>query len=133
MLNRLPSPVQCPPLSQLLSDLCDPTPRQLARALGVSAGTVSRWIRQDDAPRPVLLALFWLTRWGVSRIDAEAHNSAAMHAAIAASLRTEAERLRRELARVVAAADFGCANDYTAEPLPVGRAVVVPIRSRRVG
>lgn len=131
MLNRLPTPVQCPQLSQILDDLGRPSPRLLARALGVSPGTVTRWIREDQAPRPVLLSLFWLTRWGMSLVDAEAVNAARLHASMAACLRAEVDRLQLELARVVAAGDFGCANDPTTEALPRLAAVVLPFTPRR--
>ncbi|OWQ83847.1 hypothetical protein CDN99_25620 [Roseateles aquatilis] len=131
MLNRLPTPVQCPQLSQILDDLGRPAPRLLAKALGVTPATVTRWIREDSAPRPVLLSLFWLTRWGMSLVDAEAVNSAQMHASMAAMLRAEVERLQHELARVIAAGDFGCANDPTTATLPRQSAVVVPFTPMR--
>ena len=131
MLNRLPTPVQCPQLSQILDDLGRPSPRLLAKALGVTPATVTRWIRDESAPRPVLLSLFWLTRWGMSLVDAEAVNSARMHASMAAILRAEVERLQRELARVVAAGNFGCANDPTTETLPRLPAVVLPFTPKR--
>lgn len=70
-------PRQLPPLSALLDDLGQPRPHALARALGVSARTVQRWIARDDAPRPALLALFWLSRWGRSVVECAAVNEAA--------------------------------------------------------
>lgn len=117
MLNRLPTPVQMPALSLLLDDLGSPAPRLLALALGVRPSTLKRWITMDQAPRPVLLALWWLTRWGLSTADAEAWNLAQLRCAEAAAWRAEAQALRAELARVLAAGDFGCAND----PSPMGR------------
>lgn len=115
----------------MLDDLGNPKPAELARALGVTPRTVFRWLAEpDQTPRPVLLSLFWLTRWGMSAIDAEAVNAARLHAAMVAGLRSELDRLRAELARVVAAGDFGCANDYTAEPLRVGRAQVLQFLPR---
>jgi hypothetical protein len=131
MLNRLPTPVQCPHLSQILDDLGRPPPRLLARALGVTPATVTRWIREDCAPRPVLLSLFWLTRWGMSLVDAEAVNAARLHASMAACLRAEVERLQRELARVVSAGDFGCANDVTLASLPRPTADILPFTPKR--
>lgn len=129
MLSRTPRYI--PPFNTLLEDLGRPSPAELAKALGVTPRTVFRWLAAPEAvPRPVLLALFWLTRWGLSEVDAEAVNSARMHAAMADALRDDLERLRRELARVVAAGDFGCANDITAEPLRAGRAAVLPLRAR---
>lgn len=131
MLNRLPTPVQCPQFSQILDDLGRPAPRLIAKALGVTPATVTRWIRNDSAPRPVLLSLFWLTRWGMSLVDAEAVNAARLHAGMSACLRAEVDRLQRELARVVAAGDFGCANDVTLAPLPRHTADVLPFTPKR--
>lgn len=111
MLNRLPTPTECPSLGLLLSDLGSPSPRQLAKALDVSVATARRWIATNAAPRPVLLTLFWLTRWGMSRVDAESINLARIHAGRAMALEHEIRRLKRELARVVNLADFGSAND----------------------
>ena len=67
MLNRLPTPTQMPPFQTMLDDIGNPTAHALARALDVTPTTVKRWRRAGTAPRPVLLAIFWLTRWGRSR------------------------------------------------------------------
>lgn len=97
----------------MLNDLGNPSPQRLAQALGVSTRTVQRWLAADQAPRAVLLAVFWSTRWGRSTIDADAHNSAAQALGLADCLRRENEALRRELARVVSLGDFGSANAPT--------------------
>lgn len=115
MLNRLPTPTECPDLRYILADLGNPAPAALASALGVSLATVRRWLREDRAPRPVMLTLFWLTRWGISRVDAEAVNAARLHAGRVLALEHENRRLRRELARVVSIGDFGSANDPAVE------------------
>nr|WP_316639182.1 hypothetical protein [uncultured Roseateles sp.] len=119
MLNRLPTPVQCPSLGQILDDLGRPTVKRLAKALGTSQASVYRWIAKDQAPRPVMLSLFWLTRWGMSLVDAEAVNDARLKAQIARCLQDENDRLRFELARVLSIGDFGAANDPTLESLRV--------------
>lgn len=95
----------------MLDDIGRPKPRDLARALGVSQRTVSRWIAADSAPTPVLQALFWLTRWGQSSVNADAHNAATMHAAMVGALRREIDVLRASLERLGRIADFGAAND----------------------
>ena len=129
MLCRLPR--QIPPLAMMLEDLGNPHPHDLARALGVTTRTVYRWLADPDhTPRAALLALFWATRWGQSQVDAEAVRSAQLHAAMASALRAEIERLRAELARVLQAADFGCANDMTLDALPRPSAQVLAFRPR---
>jgi predicted DNA-binding transcriptional regulator AlpA len=119
-------PRQLPPLSLMLGDLGDPAPRVLARGLGVSVRTVQRWIAADQAPRAVMLAVFWSTRWGRSTIEAHAYNEAAQAFGLAECYRRERDALRRELARVLAAADFGSANEPTMRELPARLVPLAP-------
>lgn len=108
MLHSLPR--HTPALAVMLSDLGNPSPATLARALGISTRSAQRYITLDQAPRPVMLAIFWCTRWGRSQVDADAVNDARNAVGLAACLRVELQQLRAELARVVALGDFGCAN-----------------------
>lgn len=132
MLRRLP---KAPPaLSLMLADIGSPVPEALASAFGVTAATARRWIQEDQAPLPVQLALFWLTRWGTSEIDACAHNDAVLAGREAIRLRGEVEALRAQLDSVGRIADFGSAND----PLPDAQATmatpsfpVPPLPARR--
>lgn len=91
-------PKHTPPLGVMLEALGRPHPLELARALGVGERTVRRWISENDAPRPVLLSLFWLTHWGSQWLDADAHNLLLHHMRAAELATKEAERLRRDLA-----------------------------------
>jgi hypothetical protein len=109
MLNRLPR--QVPPLSLMLDDIGGVKPRELAKVMGVSERTARGWITRDEAPMPVLMALFWLTKWGRSSVDAEAHNDAVMHAEMARSLADQVRELTARLHRLGRIADFGSAND----------------------
>jgi hypothetical protein len=72
MLHRIPR--QIPDLQTLLDDLGRPRTESIARALGVSPSTARRWVAAGNAPRSALLALFWLTRWGHSAVDADCFN-----------------------------------------------------------
>lgn len=118
MLHTMPR--QLPALSTMLDDLEHPPTATLARWLGVSPRTAARWVAADDAPRPVLLALFWCTRWGRSEIECAAVNDAARLASLADAMAAQVVALQRELARVVAAGDFGSANAPTVRPLAAG-------------
>jgi transcriptional regulator with XRE-family HTH domain len=102
--------VRLPTLGQILEDFGHPSAQQLADVLGVDRSTVSGWIRRGTAPRPAMLAMFWHTTWGRSELTCTAENEFALQAALRASLEGEIERLRRQLARVLAVADFGSAN-----------------------
>ena len=87
---------------------------------------MKRWQRTGRAPRAVELALHLVSRPGLYE----------MHTAILRDLRAvddwglamqrENEALRRELARVVAAGDFGSANRPTFKP-----PAVAPVRMGR--
>lgn len=112
MLCRLPA--WTPALSDILQDIGNPTADQLAMAMGVHADTARRWIREDDAPKSVLLALYWITRYGAAAADANAHNDAVMSAGLARARQQEVTSLQQQVAHIERLADFGSAND----PLP---------------
>lgn len=114
LLQRLPATL--PALSIILADICSPSPAALAAALDVHPRTVARWLAADEAPRPISLALWPLTRWGMSASDALHYNRAELAEARRLVAEQDAEQLRRELTRVIAAADFGCANDPSQAP-----------------
>lgn len=126
MLHRIPRHI--PQLSMMLADLGSPSAVQIAKALGVDKGTAYRWIRNDKAPYPVLLALFWLTRWGVSQVHCEAHNDALRQAQLAACYRAQLEDALAKLDHLGRIGDFGAANDPTPEVLR--RAAVLPLLAK---
>ena len=142
MLNRLPTPTQMPPLEMMMADIGNPTAHELARALGVTTRTVERWRSAGHAPRAAMLAIFWLTRWGMNAVHCEAHNAAVLHAGMSACLKRETEGLSAEietlnaqLARLGRIADFGSANDPapgvelpTRLPEPARAVDVMPLR-----
>lgn len=95
-------PKHTPPLGVMLEALGRPHPIELARALGAGERTVRRWIADDDAPRAVLLALFWITHWGAQWLDADNHNRLLLHMRASEHATKEADALRRDLARLAA-------------------------------
>jgi predicted DNA-binding transcriptional regulator AlpA len=108
MLNRLPR--QLPRLAEMLADIGNPAPRDVAKALGYSERTVRAWLRSDDAPRAVMLAVFWLTRWGMSSVDAEAYNLIQLHAGRAQCERQRADELENAVDVLEQSGSFGAAN-----------------------
>jgi hypothetical protein len=104
------APVALPPLSVLLADV-PASFDQVRTHLAISRRTLQRYVQADQAPRAIMLALFWESRWGLSLLDCELVNVARVHAGHARSLRLESARLRDQLERLVAVADFGCANE----------------------
>lgn len=107
----------------MLADLGRPPPARIAAALGVSVRTVQRWVQRDQAPRPVMQGIFWLTSWGRSRIYVDADYTVRIHRGLADAYRREAEALRRELARVLSLGEFGSANAPTMADAPLSRVV----------
>lgn len=97
-------------LCDLLADLAI-TPKECAKYLDVTERSVFRWLADDSAPRAALLALWHITRAGLHSASIDVGNEA-MHAqglarATGAALASESARL----ARVLAIADTGAAND----------------------
>ena len=110
------APSQLPPLFMLIDDLHgDRSPDSIGRHLGVSALTVRRWIKAEQAPRAAMLALFWETRWGLSALDAQANNLVRMHVGLNNALRSENATLRRRIERLEALS-YGAANAPTYTP-----------------
>ncbi|MEK8087008.1 hypothetical protein WNB94_11350 [Aquabacterium sp. A3] len=121
LLHRLPK--NMPPLDVVLHDIFSPKPAALAAALGVDERTVRRWIAANEAPRPVMLALFWLTRWGMQWTDADLYNEAQLHFAMNRCQAQTIRELRTQLARMGRIGSFGAANDPAEAvvlPLPAG-------------
>ncbi len=122
------APSQLPPLSMMVDDLLgDRSPESVGRFLGVSALTVRRWLKADQAPRAAMLALFWETRWGRSALDAQADNLVRTTVGLNNALRNENAALRRRIARLEALS-HGAANapsfhpENDSPPTPVIRA-----------
>ena len=72
MLKKAPKAL--PSWLQLLQSLGNPAPADLAKLLGISVRSVFNYSRQDRAPRPVLLALFWVSPYGFSALDTDREN-----------------------------------------------------------
>ena len=67
------TPRHLPKLLTML-DYIPATDKEIAKHLGLSLTTFKKYRRNEQAPRPVMLALFWLTSWGMGAIDAELVN-----------------------------------------------------------
>ena len=52
-----------PGLNFMLADI-PANHNQVARHLGVTEQTLKKYIKSEGAPRAIMLALFWETRWG---------------------------------------------------------------------
>ena len=90
---RSPSGAGLPHIETMLDDLSHYTMRQIAAHLGIKESTLKTYKRQGGAPRAVMLALFWETKWGRSAADVEAFNAATAATGEARSLRDHQARL----------------------------------------
>ncbi|HWP19783.1 MAG TPA: hypothetical protein VNO84_11690 [Burkholderiaceae bacterium] len=116
-LNLIPR--HLPAFLVLWDDLGRPPAASLARAFGVSERTARRWISRDDAPGPVMVALWLLSRWGQHALVVEAERAARDHAGYARALREQLERTERELRRVLALNKTGAANLPLLQRMPL--------------
>lgn len=98
-------PRALPVWDAILHDLGNPPAHRVAHALGVGRSTVYRWSASGGGPRIACLALFWLTRWGRSAVDAQASNDAQMAVQLARALAEERDRLRLQLDALTSARD----------------------------
>lgn len=96
---RAPYGVQMPSLLTMLDDLPHNVP-MLCKHLDISKSTLDRYIKAEGAPRTVMLSLFWETRWGVSQINCQAVNDAAMHYGYSDMLRQQNAKLHRQIAQL---------------------------------
>ena len=89
---RAPGHAGLPTFQTLLDDV--PAPLAVtARHLGISVNTLRRYKRENSAPRAIMLAVFWESRWGISAIDADAFNSVTVY-------RAETQGLKRQVNRM---------------------------------
>jgi predicted DNA-binding transcriptional regulator AlpA len=111
MIKKMPRRV--PALADMLEDL-SATPADVAKALRVNQSTVYRWIKQNKAPWPVMLSLYWVTRWGLSELDAELFNRANTYQGYADSLKRALSSVEAQMQHLSQIGHYGSAND----PLP---------------
>lgn len=93
---RSPTQAGLPSLAILLADL--PADHgAIARHLGITLSTLQKYLRAGQAPRPIMLALFWESRWGRSAADVEAANWGAVHYRLAAGMERQNAALLRTI------------------------------------
>lgn len=100
-----------PPLDTLLDDLGNPTAKELAHAVRVSERTARSYIKSKRAPHAVMLALFWVSRWGQQWVHVDAHNDATHFHGLAMAYERENRQLRKLIDRLLADLRFSSAND----------------------
>lgn len=101
---RAPSSAQLPHLLTLLDNI-GRSDADLAKLLDISPSTIQKYRRKGQAPRVVMLALFWESTWGQSAANCDAVNwgrlqfqENVMLKRKLASLQRKIERLEKALA-----------------------------------
>lgn len=120
------APKDLPVWQLILDDLGDPPASRVAKTLGVEVSEVERWGREGCAPRYACLALFWLTRWGRSQMDADAVNDARIAYDLACAMESEVDRLKGQLVRVLRLVNDPAANGPLMDVPQLRRAAAVP-------
>ncbi|MDR7095525.1 hypothetical protein [Hydrogenophaga laconesensis] len=110
------APGQLPPLSLLLDDIPTRCAKTISRHLGISTRTLKRYQVEDQAPRFILLALFFETRWGRSIMDSELEHRHRLHMGYIDALKRENAHLQARMARLADLLDRG---DYGAANSPI--------------
>ncbi|KEH06829.1 hypothetical protein GY14_32310 [Delftia tsuruhatensis] len=93
---RSPRPAGLPHLHSLLDNI-QASEKEIARLLDITVPTLRKYKAKGQAPRTVMLALFWESTWGLRTADVTAANHAAQYFALAQSLRRENDRLVKQL------------------------------------
>lgn len=109
-------PKHFPSWSQMVDALGSPAPAQLAKWLGVSERTIWNYTRADQAPRAVMLALFWLTPWGHDSVDSDRENLVRVLQSLTRAQGQEMAGLRQRIAYLEGIGGFGSANEPVAAP-----------------
>lgn len=111
-------PKSIPSLDDMVVYLGRPPAKDLAKSLGVDESQMARWLKANDAPRPVLLSLFWLTHWGQQWVNTDLYNLANIHMSMNGVLQKELaearelnKRLHMRIEKLGTLGDFGSAND----------------------
>lgn len=95
ILFRAPRPANLPHVLTMLNSIGSDS--AVAKHLGLTLGTVKKYRKLGQAPRTVMLSLFWETPWGISVIDSALQNEARLSYSRSAILERENQALRHQI------------------------------------
>jgi len=104
-----------PSVLQLLESISYPD-ASVAEYLGVTTTTLRRYAATERAPKAAKLALFWLSPWGKSHLDADTANAISMHVQLNRILRNENAALKNYIRQLEQVGSFGAANAPKFDP-----------------
>lgn len=114
---KAPVPAKLPHLLTIVDDIGQPVKR-LAHFLDISPCTMRRYIAAGQAPRPIMLALYWETQWGQAAAYCDIHRSAQLLGQEAASLRRQVQQLRQQIEHMQSIIDQQCTGAANAPWVP---------------
>lgn len=94
----------------MVDSVGSPPAAELGKWLGVSERTIWNYHRAGQAPRAVMLALFWLTPWGDSALNTDRENEVKVLQSLTVAQGHELSTLRLRIARLEAIGQFDTAN-----------------------
>lgn len=123
---KAPTHAKLPHLHTILDNI-GLSDNQVAHFLGVCPNSVKRWRKLGQAPRAVMLALFWETSWGRSAADCEADQFAKLQFMRAKMLERKVAELEATVSKLQAQLDketSGAANSpWFCDSTQIGSAV----------
>ena len=99
---RAPYPAHLPHFSSILDNVPGSID-QKAKLLDISPATLRKYRAAGQAPRPVHLALFWESTWGIGYIESIAGLRTSTYFAHAQSLERQNKRLKEQISTLEAA------------------------------
>lgn len=109
---QAPRPAQIPHLQTMLDNI-GRNDADLAKFLNISASTLRKYRLKGQAPRSVMLALFWETVWGQSAANCHAVNNARLNFTKNVMLQRQILQMQKQIDRLQAELDksaTGAAN-----------------------
>lgn len=101
---RAPRTANLPHLQSLMNNIGH-APDAVARFLELSPSTICRYIKDGQAPKPVMLALYWESSWGLGHVNADAVNNARRYYSEATILRRKICLLEQQIQALEAERD----------------------------
>ena len=96
---RAPRPAQLPHLHSLLDNI-GRNDADLAKFLYISPRTLGSYRSKGQAPRVVMLALFWETVWGQSAANCHAVNNARLNFTKNVMLQRQIQQMQKQIDRL---------------------------------
>ena len=96
---RAPQKAQFPHLLTMLDNIAS-TDAEIAKFLEITPQTLRKYRQKGQAPRSVMLALFWETVWGQSAANCHAVNNARLNFTKNVMLQRQIQQMQKQIDRL---------------------------------